>query len=543
MAHGGRGGAGPGCPLAPVDRLRDPARDQAQPRQRSGGRGACGRVPDPVVGLPRLHQPGLGGGGPAGEEIQRAQQPAAPRTRPGGLRADGQGLRLCHLAAGDQDLHRVQHAPVGRRGLAADGRRLRQPGRRLRRPAVAPGVPAGRLQLGGQPVVRAYRRGHPVAQRPVPVHQARRPLVQPAAPGRAQVRIDGPLHQQVAEPDPGRGPARLLGQDSRRDRLPQGRHRIGEVRQRGRRGQPAAVAQHRRRPGQLPGRRAQRTHPQQHHPSQRPRHPERPAVQAQAPGPMLFQHRPAIQRIAAGFLQQTADGSARQIARPQRPAQRHHLRGPQPTQADPAGPVVPGQETQPALPQPGQLPRAARHHHQHRIGPQAAQREQQRPRRRSIRPLHVIDARQHHRPAVADLTQPHHQVRAHRQRIHPVAQLRGQQSRRAAARTPGAGQQLTHHPVRQQQLRLIATGAQHRRVGQPRREPRQQARLADARLPLNQHHPGLARAGRRRGRLQPGQLIRPANEHPPTPRRPAPDRLVHPHRDRIPLAGRPPGPR
>ena len=239
------------------------------------------------MGLPGIQQVYLGRVAPAGQEIQRAQQPAAPRVRPGGGHPDGQDLCLGHLTVCDQGLQRVQQAAIGRLRPAAQRGRLRQPGRRLRRPAVASGVPAGRLQLGGQPFVRPCRRGHPVPQRPVPVHQARRPLVQPAPPGRAQIAVDGPPHQQVAEPDPGSGPVRLLHQDSRRHRLPQRRHRISQVHQPGRRSQFAVMSQHRRRLDQLPGRRAQRPHPRQHHPGQRPRHRQRP-VQAEAPGPRLF---------------------------------------------------------------------------------------------------------------------------------------------------------------------------------------------------------------------------------------------------------------
>ncbi len=252
--------------------------------------------------------------------------------------------------------------------------------------------------------------------------------MQPAPPGRAQIAVHGPLHQQVGEPDPGRRAAGLLDQDPRRHRLPQGRQRIAQARQRGRRRQLAVVAQHRRRHHQLPGRRAQRAHPHQHHPGQRTRHPQRPAGPVKALGPGLFQHRPAIQRVAARLLEQTAGGAAWQLPGPQRPAQRHHIPGPQASQADPAGPVVPGQETLPALAQPGQLPRPGRHHHQHLIGLQTAHREQQRPRRRPIRPLQIIDDRQHHPP---ELTQPADQLGAHRQRVDPVAQLRGQQPRRA----------------------------------------------------------------------------------------------------------------
>ena len=376
---------------------------------------------------------------------------------------------------------------------------------------MAAALASGRLQLGGQLVVRACRRGHPVPQRLVPVHQARGPLVQPAPPGRVQVAVDGSLHQQVAEPDP----VRLLGQDPRRYRFPQGRQRISEVRQRGRRGQVAAAAQHRRRRGQPPGRRAQRAQPRQHHPGQRPRHRHCPVFRAEAPGPGLLQHRPAVQRVTAGLLQQTADSPARQLPGPQRPGQRRHLLRPQAAQPDPPGPVVPGQEPQPALTQPGQLPGAGRHHHQHPVSLQPAHREQQRPRRRAVRPVQVIDQDQRHLLTAAALAQPYQQIGAHRQRVHPVAQLRGQQPR-PAARAPRAGHQLTHHAIGQQQFRLITAGPQHhRRAGQPRREPRQQARLAGAGLPLDQHHLRLAAAGRRRGRLQHRQLTLPADKHPP----------------------------
>ena len=403
------------------------------------------------------------------------------------------------------------------------------------------GLPAGRLQLVGQRVVRAGRRRHPVPQRPVPVHQTRRPLVQPAPPGRAQIAIHSPPHQQMGEPDPGQAPARLLGQDPRRHRFPQPRQRITQAGQRGRRRQLAVVAQHRRRHHQLPGSRAQRAHPQQHHPGQRTRHTQRPAEPVKALDPELLQHRPAVQRVTARLLQQTAGGAPRQLAQPQRPAQRHHVLRPQASEAEPAGPVVPRKETQPPLAQPGQLARAGRHHHQHPVRLQTAHREQQRPRRRPIRPLQIIDQRQHH---PWELAQPHHQVGAHRQRVNPVAQLRGQQPRRAAPRPPGAGHQLTHHSIGQQQLRLVTASAQHRRAGQPRREPGQQGRLAGARLPLDQHHPGLAAARRRRSRLQHGQLTRPANKHPPASshggrRRPAVGKGQHsPPRRRAEPGGR-----
>ena len=466
-------------------------------------------------------------------------RPAAPRARRGGRHPGGKALRLGHLTGGDQDLQRVQQAAIGCRRVAAGGRGLRQPVRRLRRPAQVPGFPASRLQLAGQPVVRAHRRRHPVRQRLVPIHQARRPLVQPSPPDGAEIVVDGPVHQQMGKTDPGRHPARLLGKHPRRHRLLQRRERIIQARQRGRHRQLAVVAEHRRRRDQLPGSRAQRAHPRQHHPGQRPRHPQRPAGPVKALAPQLFQYRPDVQRVAAGVLEQAADGAARQLPGPQRPAQRHHIPRPQPAQRNPAGPMVSGHEAGPALPQPGQLPRASRHHHQHLIGLQTAHGEQQRPRRRPIRPLQIIDDHQHHPPAAADLTQPHDQLGAHRQRVHRAAQIRGQQPRRAAPRPPGASHQLAHDAVRQQQLRLIATSAQHHRAGQPRGEPRQQARLADADVTLDQHHLWVAAARRRRSRRQHGQLIRPADKHPPTRRWPAPDRLVHPQLDRILPADRP----
>ena len=366
------GAAAAAARSAPSDRLRDPARDQAQHREPESRRGALCRVPGRVVGLPRLYQAGLGRDGPARKEIQRAQQQAAPRARPCRRHPGGKGLRLGHLTVGDQDLQGVQQPAIGRRRVAADGRRLRQPGRRLRRPAQIQGLPAGRLQLAGQPVVRATRRRHPVRQRLVPVHQARRPLVQPLPPGGAEIVVDGPLHQQMGKTDLGRPPARLLDQHPRRPRLLQHRDRIVQSRQAGRHRQPAVLAQDRRRGGQLPGRRAQRAYPRQHHPGQRPRHRQRPAAQVSTPGRGLFQHRPDVQRAAASVLEQTAGGAARQLPGPQRPAQRHHLPPPQPPQTNPARPVIPGHEAVPALTQPGQLPRARRQHHQHRIGLQTA---------------------------------------------------------------------------------------------------------------------------------------------------------------------------
>ena len=180
--------------------------------------------------------------------------------------------------------------------------------------------------------------------------------------------------------------------------------------------------------------------------------------------------------------------------------------------------MIPRQEPQPALAQPGQLPGPGRHHHQHPVGLQPAHREQQRPRRRPVRPVQVIDQNQHHLPAAAALAQPHQQIGAHRQRVNRVAQLRGQQPR-PAARPMGAGHQLAHDAVRQQQLRLIAPGPQHRRAALVRREPRQHGRLAGARLPLDQHHLRLAAARRRRLLLQHGQLTRPANKYSPAGRR------------------------
>ena len=167
----------------------------------------------------------------------------------------------------------------------------------------------------------------------------------------------------------------------------------------------------------------------------------------------------------------------------------------------------------PALAQPGQLPRPG-HHHQHLISVQPAHREQQRPRRRPIGPLQIIDDRQHHPP---ELAEPADQLGTDRQRVHPAGQNRGQQPRRAAPRPAGAGHQLTHDAVRQQQLGLIAAGAQHRRAGQPRREPRQQGRLADPGVALDQHHLRLAAAGRR-GPPTPPPPARPA--HPPARRTP-----------------------
>ena len=155
MADGGRGAAGRRRPLTPSDRLRDPARDQAQARQLGGSRGTCGRVPDPIVGLPRLHA-----GVPRPHRADPRRNPARPATSSAARPArrphpGGKDLGLGHLAGGDQDLQRVQQAAIRRRGMAARRRRLHQPGRRLRRPAQPVGLPAGRLKVTGQLVVRA----------------------------------------------------------------------------------------------------------------------------------------------------------------------------------------------------------------------------------------------------------------------------------------------------------------------------------------------------------------------------------------------------
>ena len=323
----------------------------------------------------------------------------------------------------------------------------------------------------------------------------------------------------MGEPDPGRGSARLLRQDPRGQRLSQGRPRISRARQRGRGRKLAATAQHRGCRHEILSRRAQRAHPRQHHPGQRPRHLQRPAAQVDTPGHGLLQHRPAVQRVTAGLLQETADRPARQLPGPERPAQSHHVLRPQTGHAHPAGPVVPGQEAQPALSQPGQLRRATRHHHENLIGPQPAHREQQRPRRRHIRPLQVIDHDQHHLLAAAAQAEPHQQIGSHRQRVDPAAQpLRGQQPG-PAARPPGAGHQLTHDAVRHQQLRLVAAGPQHGRAGQSRCEPRQQARLAGPRLPLDQNHLGLATARCCRRLPELGELTGPPDEYPTAGRR------------------------
>ena len=61
-------------------------------------------------------------GGAAGQEVQRAQQLAAPGTGRGGGRAAGEQLRLGHLAGEDQGLQRVQGPPVGQHGVGADRR-------------------------------------------------------------------------------------------------------------------------------------------------------------------------------------------------------------------------------------------------------------------------------------------------------------------------------------------------------------------------------------------------------------------------------------
>ena len=311
----GRHAADPRRAAAPFNGLPDPSRLQAQPRHPAGRPSARGRLPDPVVSLPRLAQPGLTRGEPASVEIQRAQQQVAPCARPSG-HPGGQDTCLGHLTVGDQDLQRVQQPAIGRRRLAADRRSLRQPACRLRRPAQASSLPARRLQLIGQRVVRAGRRRHPVPQRPMPIQQARGPLVQPTPPRRAQVLIDGAVHQQVGKPDPGRGPARLLGQDPRVQRLSQGRQRILQPGHRRRGRELAATAKHRGRCHQLPSRHAQHTHPRQHRTRHRPWYLELPAVQVGTLRHGLFQHRPAEQQVTAGLLQQTADRPARQLPGP-----------------------------------------------------------------------------------------------------------------------------------------------------------------------------------------------------------------------------------
>ena len=108
MAYGGRGAA-PAAAARSAHSIASGIRPATRHkhRQPGGGRGARGRVPGLIVGLPRLAQAFLGRGGPAREEIQRAQQPVPPRARPGGPHPGGKGLGLGHLAVGDQDLQRV----------------------------------------------------------------------------------------------------------------------------------------------------------------------------------------------------------------------------------------------------------------------------------------------------------------------------------------------------------------------------------------------------------------------------------------------------
>jgi hypothetical protein len=150
---------------------------------------------------PGLEQVDLGHHSPSAEQVEVAEQGAAPGagTKLGDRRPQGQ--RPAHVGAAQQFSHRIEEQPLLVGASRAGRRCLGQPRRRLARQALPRRLPRRLFQVAGQAVIGPDGSGHPVSDCGGGGDQGGRDPVQPVPLGRAKTVSDRGMRQRVGESD------------------------------------------------------------------------------------------------------------------------------------------------------------------------------------------------------------------------------------------------------------------------------------------------------------------------------------------------------
>ena len=153
-----------------------------------------------------------------------------------------------------------------------------------------------------------------------------------------------------------------------------------------------------------------------------------------------------MQRVAAGVIEQLRDGPAGKFTDAKCLRHGHQILAAQAIKQQPGDPVIAGGEPAPSFAQAAQLTGPGRHQRQHPVGSHAPQSEQQRPGRRFIGPVEVVD--HHHDDLVAGLqvAQGRHNLGSdgHRVGIHPPCYAGGGSS--GSSHRTGGRQELIDEP-------------------------------------------------------------------------------------------------
>ena len=181
-------------------------------------------------------------------------------------------------------------------------------------------------------------------------------------------------------------------------------------------------------------------------------------------------------------------------------------------QAQAGGPVIFLGEAAPCAAHEAQLIRAGRYQPQHPVGLHPPQGEQQGLGRGLIAPVQVVDHHDDGPVAALQVADDLHQLRADGQRVSLFPPRHTGPRRSFDQRLPGGSQELVHHSPGQEHLRLVAGSPQQPNVPLLRDEARDQGRLSDPRLTLEQYDPGPAAPHSLHLGVENRQLARPPDE-------------------------------
>jgi hypothetical protein len=219
-----------------------------------------------------------------------------------------------------------------------------------------------------------------------------------------------------------------------------------------------------------------------------------------------------VQRVAASVVQELGHRPAGQVTDAECPGHGHQLLGLQAIQAQAGGPVISLGEAAPCPVQAAQLIRAGRYQPQHPVDLHPPQGEQQGLGRGLIAPVQVVDHHDDDPVAALQVADDFHQLRADGQRVSLFPPSHTGPRRSFDQRLPGGSQELVDHSPGQEHLRLVAGSPQQANVPLLGDEARDQARLSDPRLTLDQHDPGSAVPHSLHLGVENCQLARPADE-------------------------------
>jgi hypothetical protein len=188
-------------PLAPGDGFLQPPGGGQVGRQGGGRDRSHHRLGAGVVRPPGLEQVGLGHRSPAAEQVEVAEQGAAPGAGTELADRRPQGQRRGHVGTAQQFSHRIEEQPLLVGASRAGRRCLGQPRRRLSRHAIPRRLSRRHFQVTGQAVIGPDRGSHPVSEGGWGSDQRGRDPVQPVPLSRAKTVSDRGMRQRVGESD------------------------------------------------------------------------------------------------------------------------------------------------------------------------------------------------------------------------------------------------------------------------------------------------------------------------------------------------------